>query len=85
MQIDLEKIKKLPPDVRDRFQKLLIKYKAEDRKKIAKNDFLSFVKTIWPEFIEGEHQKTIADKIADTLTNRLVSISEKNFVSVLPK
>jgi len=53
MQIDLEKIKKLPPDVRDRFQKLLIKYKAEDRKEIAQNDFLSFVKTIWPEFIEG--------------------------------
>ena len=32
MQIDLDKINKLPPDVRDRFQKLLIKYKEEDKK-----------------------------------------------------
>jgi ABC-type phosphate/phosphonate transport system substrate-binding protein len=44
MQIDLDKIKKLPPDVRDRFQKLLIKYKEEDKKELAQNDFLAFVK-----------------------------------------
>ena len=32
MQIDLEKINRLPPDVRDRFKKILVKYKEEDRK-----------------------------------------------------
>ena len=31
MQIDLDKINKLPPDVRDRFKKILIKYKEEDK------------------------------------------------------
>ena len=44
MQIDLDKIKKLPPDVRDRVQKLLIKYKEEDKKELAKNDFLVICK-----------------------------------------
>ena len=53
MQIDLDKINKLPPDVRDRFKKILVKYKEEDKKELAQNDFLAFTKTIWPEFIEG--------------------------------
>ena len=71
MQIDLDKINKLPPDVRDRFQKLLIKYKEEDKKELAQNDFLAFVKTIWPEFIEGEHHKTIADKFNKLATGEI--------------
>ncbi len=71
MQIDLDKINKLPPDVRDRFQKLLIKYKEEDKKELAQNDFLAFTKTIWPEFIEGEHHKTIADKFNKLATGEI--------------
>ena len=35
MQIDLEKINRLPPDVRDRFKKILVKYKEEDRQEAA--------------------------------------------------
>ena len=79
MQIDLDKIKKLPPDVRDRFQKLLIKYKEEDKKELAQNDFLAFVKTIWPEFIEGRHHKTIADKF-----NKLASGEIKRLIVNMP-
>ena len=44
MQIDLDKINKLPPDVRDRFKKILVKYKEEDKKELAQNDFLAFTK-----------------------------------------
>ena len=33
----------------------------EARPNITKN-FLSFVKYVWPEFIEGRHHKEIADK-----------------------
>ena len=79
MQIDLDKINKLPPDVRDRFQKLLIKYKEEDKKELAQNDFLAFTKTIWPEFIEGEHHKTIADKF-----NKLASGEIKRLIVNMP-
>ena len=62
MQIDLEKINKLPPDVRDRFKKILVKYKEEDKKELAQKDFLTFTKTIWPEFI-GTHLEELV-KIA---------------------
>ena len=42
MQIDIDKINKLPPDVRKRFQKLLIKYKEEDKKRTCTKR-LSFI------------------------------------------
>ena len=79
MQIDIDKINKLPPDVRKRFQKLLIKYKEEDKKELAQKDFLAFTKTIWPEFIEGEHHKTIADKF-----NKLASGEIKRLIVNMP-
>ena len=53
MQVDIEKIKKLPPDVRKDFMKMYLK--LNEKKKVSKvqTDFLSFAKHIWPEFIEG--------------------------------
>ncbi len=41
----------------------------------AKNDFLSFVKCMWPEFIEGSHHRHIAEKfnkLASGEINRLI-------------
>ena len=41
----------------------------------AKNDFLSFVKCVWPEFVEGSHHRHIADKFNKLATgeiNRLI-------------
>ena len=62
MQIDLDKIKKLPPDVKKDFMKMALK--LDEKKKISKvkEDFLSFAKHMWPEFIEGRHHKIIGDK-----------------------
>ena len=62
MKIDLEKIKKLPPDVRKEFMKTFLQ--LQEKKKIdkIKSDFLSFVKHMWPDFIEGYHHKIIAEK-----------------------
>jgi hypothetical protein len=62
MQIDLDKIKKLPADVRKDFMKMAVK--LDEKKKISKvkEDFLSFAKHMWPEFIEGRHHKIIGDK-----------------------
>ena len=38
--------------------------KLDEKKKISKvkDDFLSFAKHMWPEFIEGRHHKIIGDK-----------------------
>ena len=41
----------------------------------AKNDFLSFVKCVWPDFVEGSHHRHIADKFNKLATgeiNRLI-------------
>ena len=71
MQVDLEKIKKLPPDVRKDFMKMALK--LNEKKKISKvnSDFLSFVKHIWPDFIQGEHHKIIAKKFNDMAEGKI--------------
>ena len=62
MKIDLEKIKNLPPDVKKDFMKMYLRH--ADMKKVSQiqNDFMSFVKHVWPEFVEGSHHKMIAEK-----------------------
>ena len=65
MKIDLEKIKKLPADVRKDFMKMYLQLEEKKKEDKVKNDFLSFVKHIWPDFIEGYHHKIIAQKFND--------------------
>ena len=62
MAIDLEKIKKLPPDIKKDFMKMYLR--LAEKKKILKirEDFLSFTKHIWPEFIEGAHHRRVAEE-----------------------
>lgn len=62
MNIDLEKIKKLPPDVRKEFMRTFVKYADKKKEHTIRNDFMAFVKHVWPEFVEGSHHKKIADK-----------------------
>jgi len=70
MQINLEKIKKLPPDVRKDFYRMYLKY--GEKKKVSKiqSDFLSFVKHMWPDFIQGSHHKIVAKKFNDMATGK---------------
>ena len=65
MQVNLEKIKKLPPDVRRSFMKMAVT--LDKKKKVSKiqSDFLSFVKHMWPDFIQGSHHKIVANKFND--------------------
>ena len=75
MKIDLETIKKLPPDVRKDFMKLFLKHSEKKKEDKIQNDFMAFVKHVWPEFIQGEHHKIIADKfnqIAEKKIKRLI-------------
>ena len=65
MKIDLEKINKLPADVRKDFMKMYLQLEEKKKEDKVKNDFLSFVKHIWPDFIEGHHHKIIAQKFND--------------------
>ena len=62
MKVDLNKIKNLPPDVKKDFMKMYLRYTDKKKESQIQNDFMSFVKHVWPEFIEGTHHKMIADK-----------------------
>ena len=71
----LSKINRLPEDIKKEF--LEAGMLASKKRKIEKvqNDFMSFVKHVWPEFIEGGHHKIIAEKfnlIAEGKLKRLI-------------
>ena len=57
-----EQIKKLPPDVRRRYKALKVKKKRVSIKNNANENFLAFVKTMWPDFVQGSHHRHISDK-----------------------
>jgi hypothetical protein len=52
-------------------------HKVKNRK--IRSDFLTFVKYIWPDFIEGNHHQTISDKF-----NRLQSGDLKRLIINMP-
>ena len=73
--MNIEEIKKLPPDARRQYMKSAIKLAEKKKGSQVKSDFLSFVKHVWPEFIEGSHHKIIADKfnkIAEGKIKRMI-------------
>ena len=55
-------IEKLPPDAQKEFLRLAMKLDEKTKQETVNKDFLSFVKHVWPQFIEGKHHKKIADK-----------------------
>ena len=64
-------ISKLPSDVRKNFLKLQVRYAEKKIQNRAKDDFLSFVKCVWPEFIEGAHHRHVAKKFNDLATGKI--------------
>ena len=75
MKVDLEKIKNLPPDVKKDFMKMFLQLQEKKKESKIQNDFMAFVKHVWPEFIEGSHHKIIAEKfnkIANGEIKRLI-------------
>ena len=59
--IDID-INKLPAEARKEFLRYKIKLEEKRKESAIKNDFMSFVKYVWPDFIEGSHHKIMADK-----------------------
>ena len=60
-------ISKLPADIRRQYKQLQVLHAEKKIQNKAKNDFLSFVKCTWPDFIEGSHHRHIADKFNNCL------------------
>ncbi len=69
------KLTDLTPDKRKLFAELLERKQNLKRTHNAQKDFLSFVKFLWPDFVEGTHHRIIAEKfnrIADGTLKRLI-------------
>jgi hypothetical protein len=74
-----EIIDKLPPDVQKEYMKMAIKLSEKEKQIKVQDDFLTFVKHVWPEFIEGKHHKKIADKF-----NKLAKGEIKRLIINMP-
>ena len=57
-----EQINNLPPDTKKEYLKTALLLDEKKKDQSIRDDFLSFVKYMWPEFIEGEHHKIMAEK-----------------------
>jgi len=70
-----EQIQKLPVDARKDYRKCFLMLREKKNKTEINNDFLKFVKNVWPDFIQGDHHKKIADqfnRLARGDINRLI-------------
>ena len=72
--MDLSKLKnidKLPPDVRRQFALLANQYGQKKKESKIQNDFMAFVKHVWPDFVEGRHHKDVAKKFNEIAEGKI--------------
>ena len=71
MNLENVDISKLPSDVRKTFKTLQVMHAERRIQNRARTDFLSFVKCVWPEFIEGAHHRHVAQKFNDIAEGKI--------------
>ena len=69
MAINIEGL--TPFEQEEALKKLLLRKKILELQTKQKDDFLLFVRTVWPEFIAGNHHKIIAKKLCHQDTQNL--------------
>ena len=57
-----EQIQNLPADTKKEYLKTAVLLDQKKKDESIRSDFLSFVKYMWPQFIEGEHHRIMAEK-----------------------
>ena len=67
----MENFSGLTPEEKARLLDLEKSVELDKAKPIIKKDFLSFVKYVWPEFIEGSHHKKINKKFNDLAQGKI--------------
>ena len=76
MNLDKEKLKnldKLPPDIKRQFALYMNKWQEKKKESQISTNFLSFVKHVWPDFIEGSHHKIVAEKFNKLARNHTLT------------
>ena len=72
MDIDkLKKFEKLPPDVKRQLALYMSKWNDKKKQASIRDDFMAFVKHVWPDFIEGKHHKQVAQKFNDIANGKV--------------
>ena len=71
MNLENIDISKLPADVRKTYKRYQVMHAEKKIQNKAKNDFLSFVKCVWPDFIEGAHHRHVAEKFNKISTGEI--------------
>ena len=74
MEIDIEKLKKfekLPPDVKRQLALYMAKWQEKKKESQIRNDFMAFVKHVWPDFVEGSHHKRVSKKFNDIANGKI--------------
>ena len=71
MNLNEVDITRLPAEIRRTYKQLMVLHAEKKIQNKAKNDFLSFVKCMWPEFIEGSHHRLVAEKFNKLSTGEL--------------
>ena len=59
--------------------KYILKNALLEKQEKAQNDFLTFVKNVWPDFVEGKHHRIYAEKL-----NRIASGELKRLIVNMP-
>ena len=70
-----EQIANLPSDSKKEYLRTMLLLDEKKKEQSIRDDFLSFVKHMWPDFIEGEHHKIMAEKF-----NRVASGELKRLI-----
>ena len=64
-------VSNLPPETRRELKKYLVQKDLKSKHGLIKDDFMHFVKHMWPDFIEGEHHKVIAEKFNNLKSGKI--------------
>lgn len=65
MTLNLKQLQEKYPEIAKEFTELSFRLAEVDKTTKAKKDFLSFVKFLWPDFIEGAHHRKYAKKLQE--------------------
>ena len=67
----LSNISTFPPNKRKEILELLHEYEDAKTREKCKDEYLPFVKEMWPAFISGNHHKIMADAFQDVVDGKL--------------
>ena len=72
-------VENLPPETRRELKRYLVQLDKTQKYSAIRKDFLTFVKHMWPDFIEGYHHKIVAEKF-----NKLKARKIKRLIINMP-